>query len=78
MANDIDEKMYSLVCKERFDNIDRGQKEILDLLRGKNSSPGLIDEVRTLKSRWTIIFGGMAILFGALITQIIRWLFSTL
>lgn len=71
-------EMYHLICKERFDNIDKKQDQIIDLLRGKNNSPGLIDEVRILKARWTIILGAMVILFTALITQIIKWLFTTL
>ena len=69
-----EEKMYHLICKERFDHIDVGQQQIIDLLRGKNSAPGLIDEVRVLKARWNIIFGAMVIIFGALVTQLVHWI----
>ena len=68
--------MYNIVCKERFDKIDASQEKIIDLLRGKNSTPGLIDEVRTLKSRWALIFGALAVLSTALVAQIIQWIFK--
>jgi hypothetical protein len=67
-----DDKMYGLVCEKRFDSIDKKQDDILNLLRGKNCTPGLIDDVRTLKGRWKIIFGALTILFTALVVQIIR------
>ena len=75
---DHNDKMYNLICKERFDKIDSSQDKIIDLLRGKNSTPGLIDEVRILKSRWTIIFGALAVLSTALVAQIIQWIFKIL
>ena len=73
-----EKEMYELICKSRFDSIDGKQDQVLDILRGKNSKPGLIDEVRTLKSRWAIIFGSLIVLFSALVTQLIRWLFTVL
>ena len=72
------DKMYNIVCEKRFDKIDTSQEKIIDLLRGKNSTPGLIDEVRTLKSRWTIIFAAIALLSTAMVTQFIQWLFKVL
>ena len=71
-----EEKMYGLICKERFDNIDKKQDDLLDLLRGKNNKPGLLDDVRALKSRWGIIFGAVIVLFTALAYQIVNWLFK--
>lgn len=73
-----EKEMYELICQKRFDSIDKKQDQILDILRGKNNNPGIIDEVRTLKSRWAIIFGSLIVLFSALATQLIRWLFSVL
>lgn len=72
------EKMYELICAKRFDSIDEKQDRMLDILRGKNGDPGLIDDVRTLKSRWSIIIGALVILFGALLTQVARWLFASI
>jgi len=71
-----DEDMYHLVCKERFDNLDNKQDEIIGLLRGQNSSPGLVEEVRHLKSRWAVIFGFMVVIGTALTSQMLRWIFS--
>ena len=69
-----DEKMYRLICKERFDNIDKSQQEIISLLRGKNGDPGLLDDVRDLKRRWTLIFAVVGVLSTVMITQLIQWL----
>ena len=71
-------EMYNIICEKRFDKIDTSQEKIIDLLRGKNSTPGLIDEVRTLKSRWTIIFAAIALLSTAMVTQFIQWIFKVL
>jgi hypothetical protein len=68
--------MYELICRERFDLNDKKQDEILDLLRGTNGNPGLIHEIRTLKKRWALVFGSLIVIFSALITQLVRWLFS--
>lgn len=70
--------MYEIICSKRFDSMDNKQDQVLDILKGKNSKPGLIDEVRTLKSRWAIIFGALIVLFSALATQILRWLFQSI
>jgi len=71
-----DEDMYHLICKERFDTLDGKQDEIIGLLRGQDSKPGLIEEVRHLKTRWALIFGFLIVIGTALSSQTIRWIFS--
>jgi len=73
-----EEDMYRLICKERFDNIDIKQDQIIGLLRGQNSQPGLIEEVRHLKTRWAVIFGFLLVFGTALTSQIVRWVFGFL
>ena len=72
------DKMYSLVCEKRFDSMEAKQDQVLDILRGKNSEPGLIEEVRTIKRRWKWIIGSGAVIVTALVTQLIQWLFKVL
>ena len=76
MAKTEDEKMYSLICKERFDDIADKQDEMLGLLRGANSTPGLVEEVRVLKSRWKMVSVGIVLVLSAFVTQIVRWIFT--
>lgn len=76
MAKADDEKMYNLVCKDRFDEIDNNLKEILSLLRGHNNNPGVLEDIRTLKSRWKMIFGGFLIIITALVSQAARWIYG--
>ena len=73
---EIEEKMYSLVCKERFDNIDQKQEQMLNLLRGSNGTPGMIEEIRILKSRWKMISIGILLMLSAFVTQLARWIFT--
>ena len=71
-------EMYKLVCEDRFDNIDKKQQEMLDLLRGKNSSAGLVEKVRVLEGRWKVLLGGLGIVIFALIGQFVKWAWETL
>jgi len=82
----VDEKL----CDERYANIvthledikanqrqDREAREkILDLLRGKDGDPGLVDRVRdhdkTIRRIWT----GTVAIGLCLLTNIGRWIFS--
>jgi len=70
MAKDDD--MYGLVCKERFDKIEGMQEETLRILRGKNSDPGLVDDVRGLKKAYKKIVGGGIFIAAAVVIQILR------
>ena len=73
---DLDDEMYKLVCKERFDKLDYKMDEVLRLLQGDNGNIGLCEKVRVLSGRWKIILGGFILIISAFITQIIRWLFE--
>lgn len=66
--------MYELICSERFTKIDGKQDEIIDLLRGKNGFPGLIDDVRTLKARWKVIYATAGIVTIAVVKEVIAWI----
>ena len=67
-----------MFCEKRFDKIDDHQEQILNILKGKNGNPGLIDDVRQLKSRWMVIFGALIVVFSALGTQLAKWIFTML
>lgn len=41
--------MYETICKDRFDTIERHCEGFNDLLRGKNGTPGLLEELRAIK-----------------------------
>ena len=75
---DCTKEMYSMFCEKRFDKIDDHQEQILNILKGKNGNPGLIDDVRQLKSRWMVIFGALIVVFSALGTQLVKWIFTVL
>lgn len=67
-----DEEMYGIVCKERFDKIENMQEETLRILRGKNSDPGLVDDVRDLKKTYKRVVGGGIFILCTVFLQIIR------
>jgi len=69
-----DDEMYGLICEKRFDRIDDQQKEVLELLKGKNGHPGLLDDMRQIKNRWKIVVAIMIFLSSALVLQAIQWL----
>ena len=75
MAKADDEReMYDLVCKEKFDHIIKKQDEVLDLLRGKNSTPGLVEEVRGLKKVHRVIIGAITFILSVIVIQLIIWI----
>jgi hypothetical protein len=67
-----EKQMFGLVCKDQFDRIDKKLEETLRLLRGKNSEPGLVDDVRDLKKAYKRILGGGLFILAAFVVQIIR------
>jgi len=73
-----DDKMYELICKERFDKIEEvmreNHKETVGILKGKNGDSGLCEEVRTLKRRWYYIGAATLFLVANLCLQAIEWL----
>ena len=75
MAKADDEReMYDLVCKEKFDHIIKKQDEVLDLLRGKNSTPGLVEEVRGLKKVHRVIIGAITFILSVIVIQLVIWM----
>lgn len=73
-----EKELYQMFCEKRFDKIDDQQQKMLEILRGRNGDPGLIDDVRQLKGRWALIFGAFVVVFTALGTELIQWLFKVL
>jgi len=67
-----DEDMYGLVCRGRFDKMEEMQEETLRILRGKNSDPGLVDDVRELKKANKRIWAGGVFVLGAIVVQAVR------
>jgi len=67
-----DDEMYGLVCKERFDKMEGLQEETLQLLKGKDLDPGLVDEVRGLKKAYKRLVGGGIFIAAAITVQIVR------
>lgn len=72
MAKECDNQMYEIVCKERFDDMKELQQETLRILKGKNSDPGLVDDVRALKKAHKRIVGGGIFILCAFALQIVR------
>jgi len=78
MPGNCEKDMYTTFCEKRFDKIDEQQEKMLEILRGKNGDPGLIDDVRQLKGRWAIIFAAFIVIFTALGTELVQWFIKIL
>jgi hypothetical protein len=68
------DERYDLVCKPAFDTLKNNQETIINLLRGQNSSPGLVDKVRDIERMQTTATWIIRILFGAVIVQVVIWI----
>jgi len=69
-------EMYDETCAERFGHIDVKLDTILELLKGKDREPGLIDDVREL-NRFRRTAVTVLSFFGlTLVTQIAIWIRS--
>lgn len=89
-----DDKMYELVCNERFDKIDNKLTEISKTLKGTDGdSPGLCEQVRKvdgrcaeletaqIKRRKVFCWAGGIVIGGWLLDKvpfIVEWLKKTL
>jgi len=62
---------YTLVCKERFDRLEDKLDEVMGLLRGRNSKPGLLDDMRMVKRISKAFCVGLAVIFA----QMVAWVF---
>ena len=72
----VDDEMYKLVCKQRFDTLDEKMDQVLILLKGDNGNAGLCEKVRVLSGRWKVMIGGFILVISAFVTQAIRWIFK--
>lgn len=61
--------MYETVCRERFDELAAGQKELIALLRGHNGDAGLLDDMRAIKKAYRLVIGAVVFILGALTIQ---------
>ena len=69
-----EQERFNEICKPCFDELKAGNKEILEILKGRNGNAGMLDDVRQLKSRWKSIFTAIGVLFTALVIQILAWI----
>ena len=72
------EKMYELVCKERFDAIEQKQDAILAAFKGNDGTPGLCEQVRTIQKTYKAIVGVSVFIISIFSIQMIVWLVEEL
>jgi len=60
--------------EKRLEAIEKKLDSILDLLRGKNTDPGLIDDVRDLKRFKKTVVRSFVGIVAVLFSQIVIWL----
>jgi len=63
--------MYELICKGRFDKLETMHQETIDILRGKNGNPGLLDDVRKVTQSHKRVVGIIIFAGGAIALQLI-------
>lgn len=66
--------MYNLVCEKQFKTLTQKQDEMLALMRGHNSNPGLLDEVRSIKKVHHAFYAGFILVLSTILVQVIVWL----
>jgi len=76
MTENKEEKMYELVCKEKFDRLLKGQDEIIKVLKGTNTTPGLCEQIRIVKARQKTWIGGVIFVLSITVAQFIRWIIA--
>ena len=64
--------MYETICKERFDELSGGQKEVINLLRGHNGDPGLLDDIRAIKKAYRLVAGAVVFIICIVAAQCIE------
>ena len=69
------DKMYDLVCKDRFDELSTDVKKILTILEGRNGDEGLCEKVRANSKFNKIIMGATTVITVIILTQFIHWIF---
>ena len=66
-----EDRMYKLVCEKRFNEQGDLLNEVIRLLKGKNSDPGLCDNVRNNTKAIKRVYGLLIFLGGAITLQIL-------
>ena len=60
---------------EKLDAIHDASKKRIDRLEkttfGLNGTPGLVEQIRSMKGKWALVFGGIIITASAFINQVI-------
>ena len=69
-------EMYEMICKDRFDRLEAQNAMILDLLRGKDESPGILDDMRAMKRGYKIVGSGVLFVLGAVVIQAVASLWG--
>ena len=67
-----DDKMYKLICEKRFDEQKLQNQHIIDLLKGEDGNPGVVDKVRNNSKALKRLYGAFIFCGGAVVLQIIR------
>ena len=76
MEEDKDCGMYGLLCKERFDKIDKMQDKILSVLKGDGEKAGLCEQVRSNKKVCNILIAVIGLLSTAIIVRGVDLIFE--
>lgn len=71
-----EKEMYKLVCEKRFDKLEEMHQETIDLLKGKNSAPGVVDNVRSNTKALKRLYGAFIFCGGAVILQVVRGIYG--
>ena len=66
--------MYSLVCEKQFHNLTQKQDEMLALMRGHNSQPGLVQKVESIRKVHHALYAGAILVLSTILVQVIIWL----
>lgn len=74
MAKENEQRMYELVCERRFDELKEMHAETQRILKGKDTEPGLVDDVRGLKKAYRRIIGGGIFVLAAIVVQLVRFI----
>lgn len=73
MAED-EKEIYEMICKDKFDELKEMHAETQRILRGRDSEPGLVDDVRGLKKAYKRMMAGGLFILAAIVVQSIRFI----
>ena len=69
-----EEELFEKVCQPRLERIEKKLDSVCDLLRGKNSEPGIVDDVRLLKKVYKCTVGVIVFVVSVIVVQIVTWI----